>query len=249
MTKNLELKTQASDYYTSDEFWKNNLGKSSSFKVKVVDALLKKSSLDLPRFLNVAEIGCGDGAFLLPLASLLKDKGVEFKIVGYDISQMAIEQAKSNNYFSDSHVSFHVAPVEDIPHNLDIIFCIDVLEHVENPWEILRGLAGKSQYLILHLPIEQSLGHWITGACTRSNKAYNHIHFFSWESARLMLKESPFEIVDFQITGATNFILTFNSGNFIKKFIHWIRYVAYKFSPQITSAFSGGSVMFLLKNR
>lgn len=249
MNNNLELKTQASDYYTSDEFWKNNLGKSSSFKVQVVDALFKKSNMNLPRFLNAAEIGCGDGAFLLPLASLLKDKGVEFNIAGYDISQMAIEQAKDNNHFPENQVSFHVAPVGDIPYDLDMIFCIDVLEHVENPWEILRGLAGKSQYLILHLPIEQSLGHWITGACTRSNRTYNHIHFFSWESARLMLKESPFEIVDFQVTGATDFILTFSSGSLFKKIVHWVRYMAYKLSPKVTSAFAGGSVMFLLRNR
>lgn len=125
MTKNLKSKTQASDYYTSDEFWKNNLGNDSSYKVKVVDALLRKANLTtLPKCLRAVEIGCGDGAFLLPLASSLKDKGVEFQLAGYDISQMAIDRAKDNNSFPEDQVSFRVASVGEIPDNLDMIFYV-----------------------------------------------------------------------------------------------------------------------------
>jgi hypothetical protein len=247
MIENVVTKT-AADYYTSDEFWNDYEDSDSSYKVWIFDSLLKKSCLKLPHFINAAEIGCGQGAFLFPLVNYFNDKEVQFKLQGYDISPKAISLAMSKSKFPEQLLSFHSSSAESIPDGLDFIFCIDVLEHVENPWEILRNLALKSEYLILHLPIEQSIGHLFGHSPTRSNHNFNHIHFYSWETAKLMIQESPFEIVEYLFTPASDIVLSMKA-NAIVKLLRIFRYFFYKLNPKVASIFCGGSVMMLLRNR
>lgn len=94
----------------------------------------------LPRSgINVLEVGCGTGATLSWLKSSMgyeKTIGIELMkevacLANKDIDQLlvgSIEELELNKIFKDK--------------NLDLILCLDVLEHLSDPWRVIEELAG-----------------------------------------------------------------------------------------------------------
>ena len=187
---------QPIEYYTKGSYWENRQDSKSDYKVRLVEYILKKYKISLFSGLKAAEIGCGQGAFLFPLSEYLEKEEIQYQLLGYDVSPQAINLANVRNLSSSNDkVSFLVGSAADIPSNLDFIFCMDVLEHVEDPFQFLRELSSKSKYLILHLPIEHSIGHLIMQTPSQSYRTFQHIHFYSWETAKLLINESPFHLL------------------------------------------------------
>ncbi|MEH1913987.1 class I SAM-dependent methyltransferase [Nostoc sp.] len=240
--------TQVSDHYTSGAYWLEHQNSDSTYKVRLLESLLEKSQLSLSSTLKAAEIGCGQGAFLFPFANYLENQKIQCKLLGYDISSQAILLAKEKNKHSEDTLSFFIGSAENIPDGLDFIFCMDVLEHVENPWELLRSLSSKSKYLILHLPIEQSIGHMLMQSPSHSYKTFRHIHFYSWETAKILFQESPFKLLNYQFTAASNVSLKIAASPMIR-LLRLIRYFAYKFNPHLATMLGGGAVLLLLENK
>jgi len=80
----------------------------------------------------VLDLGCSDGA----ISAAYRERGAA-RVVGVDIDEQAIEQARKN-YSPD--ISFHVSSTTSIPLPdgfFDVIVCYDVFEHVSQPAEIL----------------------------------------------------------------------------------------------------------------
>lgn len=236
--------------YTSGVYWEEHRDVDSSYKVELLNVFLEKleeqRNFLLPKSLKLAEIGCGTGAFLFPLAESLTKKGFEFECVGYDISDLAINIANSRNISSESRLTFFTGSAEDLPSGFDIIYVIDVLEHLENPFSFLQNLYGKSKYLIVHLPIEQSVVHLLAKTPISSHQLYRHIHFFSWESAKILIQESPYNLMDFQFGSSCDRILTMD-GSFVVNLFRRIKYFMYKFIPNLAPIIGGGSVLILLE--
>lgn len=233
------------NYYTSGHYWEKYADSDSSCKVDLVAHLFEKYPILAGSWIHAAEVGCGQGAFLFPLAKRFKDKSIPFDLIGYDISPDAIEIAKKRGNAFGDNLKFSVGSAGDVRNGLDIIFVMDVLEHVENPYQFLRDLAGKSKYLLVHLPIEHSIAHLLMRKVSRSNTEFNHIHFFSWESAKIMISESPFEIKDFQFTPSLGITIGLEK-NILKKILLMGRYLLYKMMPRLSPLLSGGSVLLLL---
>jgi len=236
--------SQASEHYTKGYYWSQRQDSDSTYKVDLVESLLRKSKVHLSESVKIAEIGCGQGAFLFPFVRYLYKLKIDYQAFGYDISSQAITLAKSRN--SDSKLSFFTGSDESVPTGLDIIFCMDVLEHVENPWEMLRGLSLKSKYVIVHLPLEHSIGHLFFSTPLKSYETFKHIHFFSWTTAKLLIKDSPFTLLDYQFTASTDASLKLG-GNFLTRTLRFVRYLLYKSNPDLAVTIGGGSVLLLLE--
>jgi hypothetical protein len=146
-------------------------------------------------------------------------------------------------------IKFHVGSAKDIASGYDLIFCLDVIEHVENPREFLIELSGKYNYVLLHLPIEHSIAHLIFKYPKLTYELYRHIQFYSWETAKILIDDSPFEIVDCQFTGSMNEPVFFKSGTIIQRYFRKLRYIFYKISPKKFIAIMGGPVLLCLRNR
>lgn len=193
------------------------------------------------------EIGCGDGFFLIPLESELRKSNNNFKLTGYDISPYSVQMARKRISSSNSHISFHTGTAKDIKERVDYLFIMDVLEHVENPYQFLRELKGKSDYMFVHLPLEHSWAHILLGKPRKSYKRFRHVHFFSWETARILFQECNLSIISYQFTAATRESLQL-PGAFITKILRYIRYWAYKLLPLLSVPIAGGSVMIVIKD-
>jgi len=101
----------------------------SRFRLNQCRKLLK----DLSQGSNVLEIGCGAGQFIRSIKAMFPN----LECYGSDISQVAIEKARSLN----DGVSYSISTSIELPYEndfFDVIIICDVLEHVDSPELILR---------------------------------------------------------------------------------------------------------------
>lgn len=101
-------------------------------------------------FKNVLEIGCGEGIFMYHLKEALEGKDVS----GIDIDPDELETAKKNIDFAKlSTASGEHLPFAD--KSFDLVFCCEVLEHVENPEKVFQEMKRVARkYCIVSVPNE-----------------------------------------------------------------------------------------------
>ena len=87
---------------------------------------------------RVLEIGCGTGATLAWLKQMGRCEetiGIELMSDSLKATQLPIDQIISANIEED---------VIDLPqHSFDLILCLDILEHLNDPWQILQFLVNQ----------------------------------------------------------------------------------------------------------
>lgn len=234
------------DFYSSGKYWDGRTEYDSSYKVKLALRALSGAKVELQPGLRAIEIGCGTGPFLFPLAKALDAAIGKFELRGVDVAANAIEHAKRTaEVVGDERISFAVGS-SDVGGHFDLVFLMDVVEHVTDPFSFLRSLHGLAPLVVMHIPIEQSLAHSALSKPRQSYERYHHIHFFSIETLHLLVEEAGFEIVVMQLTAASPEVLHIY-GNPVLKAARLIRYCSYKVAPRLSGILMGGSVMVVMK--
>lgn len=98
---------------------------------------------------NILEIGCGSGSF----GRLVKNNR-DVKYVGVELVESVAEQARS--YLDEVIVcNIESSPLSFPQGSFDCLICNDVLEHLVDPWRVLKQLVGYVRpggYVVLSLP-------------------------------------------------------------------------------------------------
>ncbi len=81
------------------------------------------------RNLNILDVGCGDGNKTLPLI----EEGCKIDFV--DLDQISLSLIKKNNNINIYNVDA-IKFLENIDKKYDVIFCIDVIEHIEKEYQL-----------------------------------------------------------------------------------------------------------------
>jgi 2-polyprenyl-3-methyl-5-hydroxy-6-metoxy-1,4-benzoquinol methylase len=172
------------------------------------------------------DVGCGDGRYL----KLMMNKGLPFQQVhGLEIEENAVKRAREKG------LNVHYARVEDASHiadgSLDLITMFHVIEHLENPRDVVKSLAKKLRpggMLILETPNIDSLDARIFRKSFWGGYHFpRHWHIFSPNSMRQLMETNGFTIekVSYQ-PGHAFWLYSFH--HFIKykinhpKFATWI---------------------------
>lgn len=136
---------------------------SKSFLIRYYAYLPLKHSLKYITFSEnsrILDIGCSDGPFLPTLNYYAKS------IIANDILQNRVREAKNLidfNLNKSKKINLMCSDGHYLPFkekNFDIIFCLEVLEHIARPDQFLRELLRvlkKNGTLICTLPIETGL--------------------------------------------------------------------------------------------
>jgi predicted TPR repeat methyltransferase len=151
-----------------------------------------------PGTTKILEVGCGAGM----TGKALRERGFE-KIVGIEINE---EMAQEGRAFYDQIV---IGDVERIclpfeKEHFDCILYGDVLEHLVNPWWVLKehqAVLKNGGAIICSIPNVRNY-RILTNLIFRGRWEYtddgildrSHLRFFTLDSIRRMLKEAGYEI-------------------------------------------------------
>ena len=166
---------------------------------------------------KILEVGCGAGA----TGKALRQKGFE-EIVGIEVNEQVAQQGRA---YYDKLIIGDVEKVDLAVGNeyFDCILYGDVLEHLVNPWRVLRehhrllkkgGTSICSIPNIRHYRIIKKLvlkGKWEYTGDGILDRTY--LRFFTLDSIRTMLNDAGFEIVKLMVRF---------SGTFWLRWINWI---------------------------
>lgn len=173
-------------YLEKNPLWHTD---ESPFKVKQILRMLQKNRLQ-PK--TICEVGCGAGEVLKLLQDNM-DNACGF--FGYDISPQALEMCKSR---ANERLRFKLADVSQADDVFfDLILVLDVIEHVEDYFGLLRGIRSKSDLKMLHFPLDLSVQAVLRrrGLLIR-RELYGHIHYFTKETALETLRDAGYEVLD-----------------------------------------------------
>ena len=158
----------------------------------------------LPEGKRVLDVGCGYGV----LGERLKSRGNY--VVGIDLNRRAVAVAATR--YDEAHVA-DVTQIDTLPISLeqhfDVIIFTDVLEHLYDPVRVLddyRRLLTDDGYIIVSIPnvaawnvrLALLFGQWNyreTGVLDKT-----HIRFLTRKTAKRMIEQSGYRVVDMDIT-------------------------------------------------
>lgn len=184
-------------YYASkrkfDEKWGKDVLSGSIIRSNLVN-LFKK---DRDEHINVLEIGCGSGATLIYIKNLYKNSNL-----------YGIEKSKNSAKIASAFASIINEDVEKVKLSydenfFDYIILGDVLEHLNNPWKLLKELIlylKQDGYIlatipnIMHISVIKEI---INGKFTyKENGILNidHLRFFTLNEIYKMFETSNLQI-------------------------------------------------------
>ncbi len=227
------------DMYTSGEYLEKNPAwhvEESPWKAKQVLRMLAQSHLH-PQ--TVCEVGCGVGEILKQLQATMD---VNCMFWGYDISPQALELARKRE---NEQLHFKLADItQEKDAAFDMLLIIDVLEHLENYLSFLRDLKSKSEYKIVHIPLDLSVQMVLRrNGLLEVRQAYGHIHYFTKELALQMLKELGYEVLDYFYTSSS---IELPTHEFRNRLMRLPRKLAFAVQRDMAARILGGSRLLIL---
>ncbi len=181
----------AQEFYHNGTYLKNNPDwhiSAAPWKTRGILATLQRNNLTPHK---VCEIGCGAGEILHLLQLQLGD---DCQFEGYDIAPQAIALAKARE---NNHLHVHLADflkVSDV--FFDVILLVDVLEHFEDCFRMLREIKPKSTYKIFQLPLDISLASVLRNELIDFRHATGHLHFFTKDVILEVIRDAGYEVLD-----------------------------------------------------
>lgn len=159
---------------------------------------------------KILDFGCGNGSF----AHLIAQRRHE--VVGIDYSESGIELARKNfpecNFIK---ANIYDLPYEKLRNSFDIIFSIEVIEHLFYPRELMKTakqcLKSKGLF-ILTTPYHGYLKNLIIAILGKTDTHFGstvdggHIKFFSKNTIYHLLRETGFKPVKFYGSGRFLFL-------------------------------------------
>ena len=154
---------------------------------------------------SILEIGSGEGSVLQRLSDL------EFphKMFSLEISENAVEI--TNRRKIKSLIECRLFDGRNIPYednSFDLAILTHVLEHVEQPGQILLEAGRVAPYVFVEVPLEDNIRLKKEAAFSKSG----HINFYSAKTIIKLIQSSGFEILAQTITNSSYKIYQFQYG-------------------------------------
>lgn len=129
---------------------------------------------------TIADIGCGEGSNLVFLATQFP----KAQLYGFDVSKTAIEAAKAN-----VKAEFSILDIQkEIPQEkFDLVFCSDVVEHLENDVEAIKNIQQITRKYALIATVQ--------GRMRRNEKSIGHVRNYAYGELQQKIESAGFEIL------------------------------------------------------
>lgn len=188
---------------------------------------------------KICEVGCGAGEILNQLSNKLNH---ETRFVGYDISPQAIELA---NLIENDKIEFRNKDILKEPNeNYDVLLVMDVVEHVEDYINFLRGLKEKGTFKVFHFPLDISVLTVLNSLpLLDTRKQVGHLHYFTKDITLAVLRDLGYEIIDYFYTDFS-FVRPLNTLKI--KLLLYLRKIGFLINKDLTVKLLGGYSLLIL---
>lgn len=179
--------------------WGYNAQYSSLIQPEIIDLI----DVSPDEKIRILDVGCACGANLLHIKNQYK----EAELYGIELNPHAAENATT--FAQMLMADIESAKLEYPPGFFDYIILADILEHLQNPWEVLKRLyqhlapGGKilaSIHNVMHFSIIQGLlqGKWTYESEGILEKS--HLRFFTFTEIHKMLIQTGFSDIQYRAT-------------------------------------------------
>ncbi|HMP00868.1 MAG TPA: methyltransferase domain-containing protein [Gemmatales bacterium] len=142
-----------------------------------LDALLKEWN---KQTLRLADVGAGTGGVLDQVLTRLRNAAPQLDIQGTGFEIAAEAVALGRQQFPHLDLREKSFTVDDGP--FDAVMLVDVLEHLENPWALLREARAASSYLLVRQPLLENFSTFRHRNYRAERETWGHIGFFTYRS-------------------------------------------------------------------
>ena len=165
----------------------------SAWKVGQIVRMLTRQNVAAK---TICDVGCGVGEVLRLLQQAVP---ADCRLVGYEVSPQAYELCRGR---SNKTLQFKLMDVaSETEMFFDLILLLDVIEHVEDYFRLLREIKSKGRLAILHIPLDLSVQTvFRKNGLTKRRDMYAHLHYFTKDIAFRTLDEVGFEVLDYFYT-------------------------------------------------
>jgi hypothetical protein len=227
---NLERYT-AGDYLASNPSWHVE---DSPWKAQNVMQMLDRHRV---RPQTVCEVGCGAGEILRVLRDAMP--GVEF--TGYEVSAAAVEMARERE---GERLRFVLGDIleEDPAVTFDVVLVMDVIEHLEDYFAFLRGVAARARSVVLHIPLDMfALSALRPHALLESRATVGHIQYFLKDTALAALADCGLRTVDWRYTWSGG-----EPASMKDQLLYRARKLLFRLNPDLEVRLLGGHSLLVL---
>ncbi len=156
-------------------------------------ALLERHGLR-PR--RITEVGCGAGGVLAELRRALPDAS----LAGIDIAPGAEKLWPQHAW---AKIEFSIGDFLATDRESDVILLLDVIEHLENPFEYLVRIRSRAPLFILHFPLDLSaVSVFRESPLLFVREKVGHVHYFTRGLVLALMQECGYEVLEASYTGA-----------------------------------------------
>jgi predicted TPR repeat methyltransferase len=225
--------------YTDGSYLRNNPDwglEDAPFKTSYILQLLNRNNVH-PK--HIVEIGCGAGGIL----EILSRETACDSLTGFDISPQAI--AIAGRILSDKITFSNEDVLERNDYQADLLLVIDVLEHLDDFYRMLRVIRERSVHFIFHVPLDLSCRTILKPhVLLQQRRAVGHVHYFTKDMVEWMLGDAGYQVIDWMYTGSES-----DRGldkSFKGKAKQLLRKVSFSINRDLSARLWGGYSMMIL---
>jgi SAM-dependent methyltransferase len=179
------------DYAAKNPGWH---AEDAPWKAERVWAVMHRNAIVPAR---IAEVGCGSGAVLADLRLRLPAA----ELHGFDIAPAAAALWPAHAGARIEFTQGDFLAAGEKPY--DLILLLDVLEHLDNPFQFLERLRGRATHYIFHFPLDLSALSVLREApLLHVRDKLGHIHYYTRGLALSLLAECGYQVLDSSYTEA-----------------------------------------------
>lgn len=225
-----------SDMYTDGAYIKKHPRwhvEDSPWKAAQVIKILSRNTISP---MTVAEFGCGAGEVIRRVNLAFPNA----RCKGFDISQDAFELTRGRE---TQNLTYQLTDGTECKERFDVILLLDVIEHVEDCFGLLRSMHRRAEYVVAHIPLDLSVLSLLIGTPMANRRSAGHIHYFTKETALALLSDSGYEVLDWCYPQGAYFL---PSRGWRTRLVNPLRALTAGVAPGLGSLLLGGASIMVL---